>query len=199
MTSTSNPVKTIRYVPFAPYSPYENMAIDEAMISWYEKTKIPVFRLYAWNPAGISIGKNQDALSDIDIDKCVRDTVPVVRRLTGGGAIYHHNEVTYSLVCSDKNISAEALTVKGSFEKLNFFIIAMYAKFGLEACYARNAFSDTGKFGTRDGFCFAGREEYDIVIQGRKIGGNAQFRRKDLDISARVNPFGCKQGDCPVF
>src|ERR1035437_2101016 len=125
-------LKASRFIPFGYFSPYENMAIDEYLISYYEKTLQPVFRLYGWSPAGISAGKNQEVLKDIDLDRCKKDSVPVVRRITGGGAIYHNNEVTYSIVCSEKDLSENNLTVKESFEKLNEFIIKMYKKSGLE-------------------------------------------------------------------
>ena len=173
-------LKTSRFIPFGYFSPYENMAIDEYLIYYYEKTLQPVFRLYAWNPAGISAGKNQEVLKDIDLEKCRRDAVPVVRRITGGGAIYHNNEVTYSIVCSEKDLSQNDMTVKESFEKLNEFIIKMYKKSGLEAAYAKDIKPANAKMGTPSAFCFASNEEYDMVIKGKKIGGNAQSRKKEL-------------------
>jgi|ERR1035437_858558 lipoate-protein ligase A len=173
-------LKTSRFIPFGYFSPYENMAIDEYLISYYERTLQPVFRLYAWSPAGISAGKNQEVLKDIDLEKCRRDAVPVVRRITGGGAIYHNNEVTYSIVCSGKDLSKNDLTVKESFEKLNEFMIKMYLKCGLAAAYAKDLNTAGTKIGGISAFCFASNEEYDLVIKGKKIGGNAQSRKKEL-------------------
>jgi lipoate-protein ligase A len=172
--------KTTRYIPFSSYSPYENMAIDEYLLSYYERTSQPVLRIYGWSPVGISVGKNQEALKDLDLNRCKKDAVPVVRRQTGGGAIYHNNEITYSIVCSEKDLSCKDLTVKESFEKLNQFIIKMYAKYSLTAAYARDFQPSGSKFGNPAAFCFASNEEYDIVIKGKKIGGNAQSRKKDI-------------------
>jgi lipoate-protein ligase A len=102
-----------------------------------------------------------------------------VRRLTGGGAIYHSNELTYSIVCSENDLSKTPISVKASFEKLNGFIMRMYSKFGLSASYAKNL--DPGaKFGERASFCFAANEEYDVIINSKKIGGNAQMRKKNI-------------------
>jgi lipoate-protein ligase A len=173
-------LKTSRFIPYGAFSPYENMAIDEYLLSYYEKTSQPVFRLYGWSPAGISVGKNQEALKDLDLNRCKKDAVPVVRRQTGGGAIYHNNEITYSIVCSEKDLSDKSLTVKGSFEKLNQFIIKMYAKYSLMAAYAKDFYPAGTALGAPSAFCFASNEEYDIVIKGKKIGGNAQSRKKDI-------------------
>jgi lipoate-protein ligase A len=173
-------LKKVRFIPFSNYSPYENMAIDEYLISYYEKTGVPVLRFYSWRPAGISVGRNQDAGADINLAKCKKDSVPVVRRLTGGGAIYHRRELTYSIACSETDISKPGATVKESFEDLNRFILNMYSKFGLAAAYSKEIFSGERPHGLRHGFCFAGNEEYDIIINGKKIGGNAQHRKKNI-------------------
>ena len=155
------------------------MAIDEYLTKYYEKTKVPVLRVYGWTPAAISIGKYQDALNDINIEKCTEDDMTIVRRMTGGGAILHDEELTYSLVCSEDDIGCKNLSVKECFEKLNLFIINMYKEFGLKAVYAKD-YSKKMKFGEPVPFCFSCNEEYDILIRGRKIGGNAQSRKKDI-------------------
>ncbi|HDQ26202.1 MAG TPA: lipoate--protein ligase family protein [bacterium] len=171
-------VNGVRFIPFARFSPYENMAIDEYLLNYYNTSEQPVLRLYSWNPTGISVGKNQD-IKTVNTAACSEDRIPVVRRLTGGGAIFHKNELTYCLVCSEKDISAEKLSIKESFEKLNGFLIKMYEKSGLNSAFARDA-SGSGRFGERSSYCFSGSEEYDITIDGKKIGGNAQCRKKDI-------------------
>jgi lipoate-protein ligase A len=169
--------KSVRLIPLAGFSPYENMAIDEFMIESYERNSRPVLRLYYWSPPGLSIGRNQDAQNEINLEKCAEKHLPIVRRITGGGAIYHSNELTYSIVCSENDLSETPVSVKASFEILNGFIMRMYSKFGLKAAYAKDI--DPGaKFGERAPFCFAANEEYDVVIGSKKIGGNAQMRKK---------------------
>lgn len=171
-------LKEIRFIPFSSYPPYENMAIDEYLINYYILTKIPVLRLYSWDPAGISIGKNQD-INTINLEACLKDNVPVVRRMTGGGAIFHDKELTYSLVCSENDISDEKVSVKESFELLNSFILKMYEKLGLKAQFAKYI-NKTGNPSARAPHCFSDNEEYDIIINNKKIGGNAQYRRKKI-------------------
>jgi len=89
-------LKKARFISFTFNSPYENMAIDESLITIAAEAAEPVLRVYGWRPRGISIGKNQEAGS-INLKACVRDNVPVVRRITGGGAIFHADELTYCL------------------------------------------------------------------------------------------------------
>jgi len=168
-----------RYIPLKKFSPHENMAIDEYLINYYRKEKIPVIRVYGWDPEAISVGRNQDALSEIDVEECGRDCMGIVRRITGGGAILHGGELTYSVVCSEKEIGAEKARIKESFKKLNNFILNMYKKLGLAAGFA----DDEGKGEGRrrfSPFCFAGNEDYDVIINGKKIGGNAQRRIKGV-------------------
>ena len=171
-------LKEVRFIPFSLYPPYENMAIDEYLINYYILKKKPVLRLYSWDPAGISIGKNQD-INTINLEACLKDNVPVVRRMTGGGAIFHDKELTYSLVCSEHDISDEKVSVKESFELLNSFILKMYEKLGLKAQFAKYI-NKTGNPSERVPHCFSDNEEYDIIINNRKIGGNAQYRRKKI-------------------
>jgi lipoate-protein ligase A len=171
-------LKEVRFIPFSLYSPYENMAIDEYLINYYILKKKPVLRLYSWNPAGISIGKNQN-INTINLNACLKDSIPVVRRMTGGGAIFHGKELTYCLVCSENDISDKKLSVKESFELLNSFLLQMYEKLGLKAQYAKYI-NKTGTPSERAPHCFSDNEEYDIIINNKKIGGNAQYRRKKI-------------------
>ena len=73
-----------------------NMAADDALARHYQSVQ-PVLRIFAWQPATISIGFHQN-ISKINFEKCGNDGIDVVRRLTGGGAVLHDNEVTYSVI-----------------------------------------------------------------------------------------------------
>lgn len=157
-----------------------NMAQDEALLtSFNPATSLPVFRLYGWNPPAFSIGKFQDAGQALDLDRCKKAGIQVVRRVTAGGIIYHAEEVTYSIVCAPQHIP-EVRTVKESFKKLCGFLLLSYRKLGLDPAFAVDSHFPGVKLGERTALCFAGKEEYDIVIGGRKIGGNAQRRKKDI-------------------
>lgn len=150
-----------------------NMAVDEAIFLTYPFIKIPTLRIYGWNPPCVSLGYNQKAGRVLNS----KTTFPFVRRITGGASILHNKEVTYSLSCSlsDLDISRK---VKESYKQLCSFVINFYAQLGLKAGFAGEAgYFIPQKYGN---FCFSTAEQYDIMINGKKAGGNAQRRRKDF-------------------
>ncbi|MBU4304360.1 MAG: lipoate--protein ligase family protein [Candidatus Omnitrophica bacterium] len=153
------------------------MAVDEAILTAYDCriTSLPTLRIYGWNPAGISLGYFQRTEDVLNRPDCGKEMIPVVRRMTGGEAIFHANEVTYSISCRTGDL-ALSRSVKESFKILTSFIILAYKTLGLDAFF----FSDTPEQKPEKGdcFCFANREHFDISVQGRKIGGNAQKRIK---------------------
>ena len=147
-----------------------NMAVDEAiLLSFDPKRSAPVLRLYDWVTPAISFGRYQRPQEALDLERCAARGVPAIRRVTGGGIIYHAEELTYSIVCAPCHIP-QASSVKESFRILTGFLCRFYARLGLDPSYA------VERQGERAPFCFAGRESYDILVNGRKIGGNAQRR-----------------------
>lgn len=176
----TDPTTTWRLIVTPPLSGAENMAIDEALLRSFDPaTSLPVLRLYGWAPPTLSLGRFQKGGEVLDLGRCRADGVPVVRRITGGGVIYHADELTYSIVCSPEQIPP-ASSVKDSFRVLTGFLLAFYRGLGLDAAYAMDAVSDGVRLGERTAFCFAGRESFDILIDGRKLGGNAQRRQKGV-------------------
>jgi lipoate-protein ligase A len=155
-----------------------NMALDEALLSCFDaEHSLPVLRLYGWDPPALSIGRYQDAEAALQLDLCAADGVPVVRRMTGGGIIFHAQELTYSIVCSPGHIG-EASGVKDGFRRLCGFLLGTYGRLGLDAAFATDRNLAGVRLGERTAFCFAGKEEFDVLVQGRKIGGNAQRRMR---------------------
>jgi lipoate-protein ligase A len=154
------------------------MAIDEALfLNYFKNRQAPVLRVYGWKPAAYSLGYFQEAAKELDVEACRRDNMAFIRRMTGGGIIFHDEELTYSLVCSKSDIETD--NIKQSFKVLCSFLIKTYKKLGLEAGFADDlglAKEDSREFSS---FCFASNEACDILIKGKKIGGNAQRRRKD--------------------
>ena len=159
-----------------------NMDFDKQMLDDYVSCKIgPTFRVYQWDSPTISLGRFQQAEQTLFLDNCESDGVRFVQRMTGGGAIYHSpNEITYSLVCHDSQIG-EGLAVKQTYKVLCGFIIEFYKRLGLEAHFAVDIIDkNVEALGVKSMLCFAAKEEYDIVINGYKIGGNAQKRVKHI-------------------
>jgi len=156
------------------------MAVDEALLACFDpQTSRPLLRIYGWEPPALSLGRFQKAAEVLDRERCIAARVPVVRRITGGGVIYHAGEITYSLVCAPLHVPS-TVSIRESFRVLTSFIIRFYTKLGLDARYAVDHFPAGTKLGERTDFCFAGKENYDLMIDGKKIGGNAQRRLKEV-------------------
>lgn len=170
---------TWRLIDTGPLDGASNMAIDEALLDNFDPGKsTPVLRLYGWSPPALSFGRFQDAGKVLNLERCRADNVTVVQRITGGGVIYHADELTYAIVCAPQHLPRET-TVKESFRFLTGFLLTFYRELGLPAAYAAEVPEHISRLGKRTPFCFAGRESYDILIDGRKIGGNAQRRMKN--------------------
>ncbi len=153
---------------------YSNMAIDEALLKEYDLVSgIPALRIYGWNPQALSIGYSQDPRKELDIDKCRAEGIDFVRRMTGGGVIFHKNELTYSIVCKEEDLDFSAFS-KEIYRTLCSFIVRAYQELGLKSEYA---LQETTKR-PNGWFCFTERERYDILVNKKKIGGNAQKRKR---------------------
>ena len=176
MTADTKPLW--RLLDAGPLDGPSNMALDEALLACFDpEHSRPVLRLYGWHPPALSAGRYQDVGAALKLDLCAADGVPVVRRMTGGGIIYHAEELTYSIVCAPGQIG-EAAGVKDGFRRLCSFLLGTYQRLGLEAAFAADLNQAGERLGERTAFCFAGKEEFDLLVNGRKIGGNAQRRMR---------------------
>ncbi|QWV93827.1 lipoate--protein ligase family protein [Geomonas oryzisoli] len=165
-----------RLIDTGPLEGPANMALDEALLNCFQNDPTrPVLRLYGWTPATLSVGRYQNAAVALDLGLCQDEGVPVVRRMTGGGIIYHTAEVTYSVVCAPEHLG-DRTGVKDGFRKLCGFLLGTYQRLGLDARFAVDCNPGEERLGERTSFCFAGKEEFDVVVRDRKIGGNAQRR-----------------------
>jgi len=169
-----------RLIDTGPLDGPSNMALDEALLSCFDPGgSLPVLRLYGWNPPAFSLGRFQKPDDVIDLARCAGAGVPVVRRVTGGGCIFHAEELTYSIICTPGQIS-DIIGVKESFRRLCGFLLHAYGKLGLSPAFAVDYPLRPARLGERTPLCFAGTEEYDILVNGRKLGGNAQRRARGL-------------------
>lgn len=168
-----------RFIYNKPMDAYSNMAFDEALFQGYcLGDSRPTLRVYLWSPPAFSLGYFQDAQKELNLEKCAKENINFVRRITGGGIIFHDQEITYSLICSREDL--EILdSVAGSFKKICSFLVNFYKSLGLDAKFAVES-SAGRKLAEPRAFCFASKEKYDIVIGNKKIGGNAQKRRKNI-------------------
>jgi lipoate-protein ligase A len=154
-------------------TPYENMATDEALFDAACKSGIPVLRFYGWTPATVSLGFAQRASESLDFAEMDRRHLAWVRRPTGGRAVLHDMEVTYS-VSIPQSDPLYALGLEASYEWICGPIVVALLAFGIPAALAPH--SSTGFVSAS---CFTAPGTTDIVARQRKIVGSAQMRTRD--------------------
>jgi len=171
-----NNMKRFRLIRSDPSDAMSNMALDEKIFRAFLEDGIPAFRVYGWASPSFTYGVSQKPEDEIDMKRCAATGLGIAKRMTGGGVLFHNNEITYSLVCAKEDIG-EPDSVFVSYRKICSFLISFYRSLGLDASFAL----EKEDFKTRcapHSLCSASREKYDIVINGKKIGGNAQKRKK---------------------
>ncbi len=153
-----------------------NMAVDEALaLEVAAGQSPPTLRVYAWEPACISLGYHQH-LEEIDLRRCQADGLEVVRRPTGGRAILHEEELTYSVVvpASSAHYHEE---IHHTYELLSRALLQGLRNLGVAASFAR---APRGERNYRRGEfsvpCFSSSVRNEILWQGRKLVGSAQRR-----------------------
>lgn len=181
---TMNKLKYWRFIDSGPGDALYNMALDEAILKCFDPyISKPVFRIYQWENPSISIGKFQKHTHLVNSRQCRLDGIKVVRRITGGSALFHNScDLTYSVVCPAAYFGK--ISIKETYRHIGSFLLAAYRNLGLKAEYP--AGSSDFSFSP---YCFLGREKYDILIYGKKIGGNAQKRTRDIIFQHGSVPF----------
>ncbi len=92
----------------------------------------PVLRFYSWEPECVSLGRNQD-MNKINVQYCKDNNIDIVKRITGGRALLHHDELTYSFICSTKFLESE--NVQKSYEIISSALIKGFSNLGLEVTF----------------------------------------------------------------
>jgi lipoyl(octanoyl) transferase len=155
-----------------------NMAVDEALL---EYAAIPLIRFYRWQSPALSFGYF-GRFTDVASYQCERD---LVRRWTGGGIVFHGEDLTYSLVIPSSD-TAFAKSSTSIYEKIHQALCDALSEIGQRAVVAGVVDSDPGSatVATRTGIsdagysCFANPVRADVMIDGRKIAGAAQRRTR---------------------
>ncbi|MFD1415511.1 lipoate--protein ligase family protein [Oceanobacillus jeddahense] len=154
-----------------------NMAFDECLINWHHEGRIPpTLRFYGWKYPSLSIGYFQKVDKKIDLEAIERHQCQFVRRLTGGSAVLHDDELTYSLVISE-NDPAIPVSVQEAYHVLSEGVFEGYHNLGIPAEYAT---LDRESVRGRTAICFEKPAFYEMVVEGKKISGNAQTRKKGV-------------------
>ena len=154
----------------------DNMALDAAILSRYLEEDIPALRLYRWLRPSFTYGVSQVSTDEIDLTLCAKDGIGVAGRMTGGGVLFHNDDVTYSFVCGKDDVG-EPKAHLVSYREISAFLIRFYGSLGLKAHFALEAPGFKDKSSPHE-LCAGSYEKYDIVVGGKKIGGNAQKRKR---------------------
>lgn len=153
----------------------QNMAVDDAILDAVSAGHVPpTLRLYAWNPACLSLGYGQKE-SDVDYERAALYGWDVVRRPTGGKAILHTDELTYSVTLpADHPIAAGDIV--SSYRTISQALMAALESLGAAPHADRK---DRTQRGAPGAVCFEVPSHYEITVDGRKLVGSAQVRRKN--------------------
>ena len=167
-----------------------SMAIDEALLESVIAGGVPVVRFYTWQPATLSLGTNQP-LGEIDRAACEARGFGLVRRLTGGRAVLHQHELTYSVIARENDRRVSGGVVE-SYRKISAALVDGLEALGasvslappdkalLRAMSARRAVTLDESGGTAEdsgAVCFDAASAYELTAGGKKLVGSAQARR----------------------
>jgi lipoate-protein ligase A len=160
-----------RFLVSEPLGAADNMALDEALLLRARATGEYVMRAYAWAVPTLSLGRNQRAIGVYDRAGAARSDVSIVRRLTGGRAVLHHREVTYSVT----GPAGRGDSLRSTYAAINAILLSALRELGVAASLA------PGTAGKRfpapaSAPCFELPAPGEIVLGGRKLVGSAQMR-----------------------
>lgn len=165
-------IKMIKFIPYEVLTGAENMQKDNDLLNFAIQSQIdyPIFRLYGWKPACVSLGRNQ---SEDFVDKEFLKIcgIDIVRRLTGGRALLHDDEITYSCVFP-VNFLKHGENVTKSYIEISQILINGFKKLGIEL-----DFGGSKPVNTKHDYCMLISTGADLCYQGKKLIGSAQCRK----------------------
>jgi lipoate-protein ligase A len=146
---------------------FTNMAVDEAIMKARIENFVPnTLRFYMWNPSAVSIGRFQKLENEVHLDNCRKYGVDIVRRISGGGAVYHDSkgEITYSITAKLSDLGCKTLDMPSAYQKICC---------GLNE--AVNILGANAEYRPPDP-----KRCPNLAIKGKKISGNAQSCKKGV-------------------
>jgi lipoyl(octanoyl) transferase len=152
----------------------DNMAVDEAILgSVVAGNSPPTLRFYAWSPPCLSLGRNQP-LADADLAACRAAGIDVVRRPSGGQAVLHADELTYSAILMQTDSRSEGGVLE-AYRRISDGLLLGLEALGVAAI---QAVGQRGGNHMTTPICFETPSEYEITVGGRKLVGSAQWRSR---------------------
>jgi lipoate-protein ligase A len=155
-----------------------NMAVDEELLARAQAgEERPVLRIYGWQPPAVSLGRFQKSETAVDAEACKRNGFDIVRRITGGRAVLHDKELTYSIIARTDNRLFPG-TVLGTYKVIAAGLLGGLRNLGIAAEIVSRGgrHADRVEKSAKDAACFSSPSWYEILVNGRKIVGSAQRR-----------------------
>lgn len=152
-----------------------NMALDEVLLQDVQAgVSPPVVRLYRWQPATVTLGYAQRGERQVNRAYCHEAGLDIVRRLTGGRAVLHDDEVTYSVISrQDGLFSSDPLQ---SYRTIAEVLLACLRSFGLDAQVSGRHAGVNSAAAVEQSACFTAPAQFEIVCDGKKVCGSSQKR-----------------------
>jgi lipoate-protein ligase A len=167
-----------RFIDSGPAAASRNMALDEELFrEAISPIALPVLRFYTWSPAAVSLGRFQDQERAVNAGACRRRGIDIVRRITGGRAVLHCDELTYSIIArSDSDLFPN--DILGTYKVIAAGLLAGLRELGIAAEMVSRSGRHAGmvKSSPQEPACFSSPSWYEILVKGRKIIGSAQRR-----------------------
>lgn len=170
------------------------MAVDVALLEAVRAgSSGPVLRFYRWTPPCITLGKFQPAAGNVQLETCARLGIEVAKRPTGGRAILHEHEVTFSIIITERDLPGAGTSIMETYRVLGAALVAGLQQLGLPAAlvdHHADARAGDPPSVTASGnpACFAAKARCDLMVQGRKIIGSAQLRKDGVILQQNSLP-----------
>ena len=148
------------------------------MLACQKETSPPVLRLYLWEPPAVSIGYFQSTEKTVDLKKCKDRGVHVVRRITGGRAVLHEEEITYSVCASGENFPQLGANTFQTYQRLSMALLESLRLLGINGEWVKPS-TNKKSHSLHQIFpkpCFVSNFRYEITVGGKKLIGSAQRR-----------------------
>lgn len=159
---------------------FMNMAIDEAiMIAHREGLVPPTIRFYQWSPPAVSLGYFQDLQKEIDVDVCQDMGIDIVRRPTGGKAVLHDKELTYSFIIRENHPLVNN-SILETYKKISGGMIRGLSYIGVTAELVPLREKSEIHHSDFKSICFSVPSQYEVQVEGKKIVGSAQVRKREI-------------------
>lgn len=170
-----------------------NMAVDETLHrSCQEGRGGPALRFYQWTPACLSLGYFQDVEKEVSMDGLKAKGVDLVRRATGGKAVLHDDELTYSVIISEKDLPGSVLQ---TYHRLSEALVEGLRTMGVPATLAALEHGVTSRDARfRQAACFSAPSWFEVLSEGKKIIGSAQNRKSGVILQHGSIPFNFDAG-----